>query len=162
MPTARISSGTFFIKRLFPAVWLGGVGLGAIGAATAFFSGKDANGHPLPILALIVPLLMLIFGFVLFRKFVWDLADEVEDRGDYLLVRKGGIEERVPLANIMNVNMSQFTKPPRLTLRLRKAGVFGDEIAFIPRRPVLRFNPFARNEIAENLMLRVDRARTTS
>ena len=155
----KISRPTFFLKRVFPALWLGGVGVGAVVAATAFFSGKDAGGHPLPIMVLVVPLLMLVFGFTLFRKLIWDLADEVEDFGDYLRVRRGGIDERVNLADVMNVNMSQFTNPPRLTLRLRKPGAFGDEIVFIPQTPGVRLNPFARNPIAERLIQRIDRLR---
>lgn len=155
----KISRPTFFLKRVFPAVWLGGVGLGAIAAATAFFSGRDANGHPLPIVVVVVPLLMLVFGFTLFRKLIWDLADEVDDFGDYLRVRRGDIDERVNLADVMNVSMSQFTNPPRLTLRLRKPGAFGDEIVFIPQRQGVRLNPFARNPIAERLIQRIDRLR---
>ena len=155
----KISRPTFFLKRVFPAVWLGGVGLGAIAAATAYFSGKDASGNPLPIMVLIVPLLMLVFGFALFRKLIWDLADEVEDFGEYLRVRRGGVDERVNLADVMNVNMSQFTNPPRLTLRLRKPGPFGDEIVFIPQSQGVRLNPFARNPIAERLIQRIDRLR---
>jgi len=156
----KISRPTFFLKRVFPALWLGGVGVGAVVAATAFFSGKDAGGHPLPIMVLVVPLLMLVFGFTLFRKLIWDLADEVEDFGDYLRVRRGSVEERVNLVDVMNVSMNQFSNPRRLSLRLRKPGAFGDEIVFIPQTQGLRLNPFARNPIAERLIQRVDRLRS--
>jgi hypothetical protein len=37
-------------------------------------------------------------------------------------------------------------------------GKFGDEIAFSPIRR-FTLNPFARNEVAEDLMARVDQAR---
>ena len=156
----KISRPTFFLKRVFPALWLGGVGVGAVVAATAFFSGKDTGGHPLPIMVLVVPLLMLVFGFTLFRKLIWDLADEVEDFGDYLRVRRGSVEERVNLVDVMNVSMNQFSNPRRLSLRLRKPGAFGDEIVFIPQTQGLRLNPFARNPIAERLIQRVDRLRS--
>jgi len=156
----KISRPTFFLKRVFPALWLGGVGVGAVVAATAFFSGKDAGGHPLPIMVLVVPLLMLVFGFTLFRKLIWDLADEVEDHGDWLRVRRGSVEERVNLVDVMNVSMNQFSNPRRLSLRLRKPGAFGDEIVFIPQTQGLRLNPFARNPIAERLIQRVDRLRS--
>jgi len=156
----KISRPTFFLKRVFPALWLGGVGVGAVVAATAFFSGKDAGGHPLPIMVLVVPLLMLVLGFTLFRKLIWDLADEVEDHGDWLRVRRGSVEERVNLVDVMNVSMNQFSNPRRLSLRLRKPGAFGDEIVFIPQTQGLRPNPFARNPIAERLIQRVDRLRS--
>ena len=115
----KISRPTFFLKRVFPALWLGGVGVGAVVAATAFFFGKDAGGHPLPIMVLVVPLLMLVLGFTLFRKLIWDLADEVEDHGDWLRVRRGSVEERVNLVDVMNVSMNQFSNPRRLSLRSR-------------------------------------------
>jgi len=156
----KISRPTFFLKRVFPALWLGGVGVGAVVAATAFFSGKDAGGHPLPIMVLVVPLLMLVLGFTLFRKLIWDLVDEVEDHGDWLRVRRGSVEERVNLVDVMNVSMNQFSNPRRLSLRLRKPGAFGDEIVFIPQTQGLRLNPFARNPIAERLIQRVDRLRS--
>ena len=102
---------------------------------------------------------MLVVGFIVFRKFVWDLADEVKDGGSFLVVAAASVEERVQLTNVMNVSITQLSNPPRLSLRLRKPGRFGDEIAFIPKMPAFRFNRFARNEIAEDLIRRVDRTR---
>ena len=161
----RISSGqTFFIKRIFLCLWLGFV---AVGLAVAVFApaavAKNPAVHvPPPYFFLFVPFMMLVLGVLLFRKLLWDLADSVDDARDYLLVRRGSIEQRVMLANVMNVSMSQFTNPPRLTLRLRQPGPLGDEIVFIPKAPGLRLNPFRRNEIAEDLLRRVDRARHPS
>ena len=151
----KISSGsTVFYKKLFPLAWFGflvvfvGVGLsrrGDIGEAEWWpFVG--------------VPLFMAVFGLVLMRKLVWNLADEVHDGGDFLLIRKGGEEERVPLNNIMNVNASTNVNPQRITLRLVKPGKFGSEVSFaLPAR--FSFNPFATHPIAEDLIVRVDRAR---
>lgn len=149
-----ISSGqTFFMKRVFPIMWFGIITTVVIGGATA---GREKLVLPF----LLMPLLMMVFGFVLFKKFVWDLADEVEDHGDYLVVRKGSVEQRVALSAVMNVSMSFSSRPPRLTLRLRQPGAFGDEIVFIPKSQ-FQWNPFARNQIAESLMQRVDRLRNT-
>jgi hypothetical protein len=150
----KISSGTFIFKWVFPTFWFGFLVFFLVSAGWSGNQGFDAF--------IIMPFIMAVFGFFLFRKFIWDLADEVEDHGDYLRVRRGSVDERVPLSNVMNVSMNQLSNPPRLTLRLRKAGALGDEIAFIPRRGAFRLNPFARNEIAERLLLRVDRAHTDS
>lgn len=146
---------TFVSKRLFPAIWMGGVSLGLIAVAASSVTHKRTGALPF----LFLPLVMLIFGYFLFRKLVWDLADEVQDGGTYLLVRKGSVEQRVQLSNVLNVSMSQFTNPRRLTLRLRAPCEFGDEIAFIPKCSVWQFNPFARNPVAEDLMRRSDAAR---
>jgi hypothetical protein len=148
----RISSGqTFFIKRIFPAFWLGIVGLFAIGGIVS----GEAWQQPQFIA---IPVIMVVFGFFLFRKLVWDIADDVRDGGAFLLVRKGKIEERIRLDNVMNVSLSQFTNPRRISLRLRTPGKLGDEIVFIPRS-TFQLNPFARNPVAEKLMVRVDQFR---
>ncbi|HEY2628588.1 MAG TPA: hypothetical protein VGI57_05640, partial [Usitatibacter sp.] len=96
--------------------------------------------------------------FILFRKVVWDLMDEVYDGGDYLLVKNGDKEDRIQLSNIMNVSASTMVNPPRVTLRLVTPCRFGKEVTFSPVRP-FTLNPFAKNTIAENLIERVDKAR---
>ena len=158
----RISSGqTFFMKRVFPILWLGIIGIGAAVAIMAPLSHPvgASRGGPPPVVFMFFPVLMLIIGVVLFRKLLWDLADSVDESRDFLLVRRGSIEQRVAFTNVLNISMSQFTNPPRLTLRLRTAGPLGDEIVFIPKSQGFRLNPFKRNEIAERLMRRVDEAR---
>ena len=149
------SKQTYFSKRVFPILWLGGVAIFLV------FGLATATSHQVPAdpMVLVVPVVMLVFGFVLFRKLLWDLADEVQDGGSFLLVRKGPVEQRIPLANISNVSMSQLTNPKRLTLRLRTPCEFGDEVVFIPKAPLFSLNPFARNAVAEDLMRRVDQAR---
>jgi hypothetical protein len=143
--------GIFFLKVIFPGFWF-------VFLTLFVLVGVFGHGNQRAIFV-IQPLLMMALGFFLFRKMVWDLADEVRDGGGFLLVRKGSMEQRVPLANVMNVSMSQFSNPKRLTLRLRKPCEFGDEIAFVPKMPLFRFNPFARNAVAEDLIRRVDAAR---
>ena len=149
------SKQTYFSKRVFPILWLGGVAIFLV------FGLATATSHQVPAdpMVLVVPVVMLVFGFVLFRKLLWDLADEVQDGGSFLLVRKGPVEQRIPLANISNVSMSQLTNPKRLTLRLRTPCEFGDEVVFIPKAPLFSLNPFARNAVAEDLMRRVYQAR---
>jgi len=143
--------GTFFFKVVFPGFWF--VFLTAFMLIGVFRNDRSQA------MFVIQPVLMMVFGFFLFHKMVWDLADEVRDGGSFLLVRKGSVKQRVLLANVMNVSMSQFSNPKRLTLRLRTPCEFGDEIVFIPRLPLFRLNPFARNAVAEDLIRRVDAVR---
>lgn len=109
---------------------------------------------------LLVPFVMAAIGFIVLKRLTFDLADEVKDAGEFLLVRKGSVEQRIAMDEIINVSMSYMVNPPRLSLRLRKPGKLGDEVTFIPQNK-FSFNPFARNLIAEDLIARVDRARTS-
>jgi len=148
----KISSrATFYYKRVFPVFWFGFI---AVFVAVTLMSGAIAQS----VMFLIVPAFLTIVGYIVMKKLVWDLADEVYDCGDALLVRNRGAEQRVVLSNVMNVGASTFTNPPRVTLRLVNAGKWGREISFIP---VIRFtlNPFAKYPVAEDLIVRVDRAR---
>jgi len=145
----RISSRmTFFYKRVFPLVWFGFLLL-----SIAVPLAKDTV-PPLPVI--LIPIAMIGFGYLIMKKLVFDLADEVWDAGDMLIVRNRDREDRILLSDIMNVSASQYTNPPRITLMLRMPSVFGDDIAFSP--PV-SLNPFASRPMIDDLIRRVDDAR---
>jgi hypothetical protein len=146
------SSCTTFHKRAFPALWFGFL---------AFFLAISLlTGAPKQDLSFIViPVVMAVFGFLIMKKLVWDLVDEVYDCGDALLIKNRGEETLVPLSNIMNVSVSTYVNPPRITLRLIKPVSFGEEIAFAPVTG-FRLNPFAKNRVAEDLIVRVHHARS--
>jgi len=105
----------------------------------------------------IVPLLLLVIGYAIMRKLVFDLADEVFDEGAALRVRFGSEEQRIALTDIINVGYTQFVNPPRITLTLRQPGRFGREVSFSP--PQSFFAPFVRNRLASELIERVEAAR---
>ena len=148
------SRSTWWSKRVFPTIWFGFLAFVMI-VSLARPGGKDAP----PILPFVaIPIGMAVFGFFLMKHLVWDLVDEVYDCGDSLLVKNRGEEDRIELSNIMNVSASQMMNPPRVTLRLRTPCRFGSEVSF---SPVVRrtLNPFARNELVDELIVRVDAAR---
>jgi hypothetical protein len=110
----RISAkGMFFQKRIFPFIWFGFIAVFVAIAGVAGMLQKDP-------VVLLVPVAMAVFGYLLMRKLVWDLADEVTDHGTYLRVRRGAVEDRVELTNIMNIDNSFLVNPPRATLRLSR------------------------------------------
>ena len=149
----KISSGyTAFIKKVFPVFWFGFVGLFLVIAIST-------GGYVKNPMLVIAPCALAVFGYFIFKKLVFDLVDEVYDCGDYLLIRNGGEEDHLALSNIMNVNTSTYTNPPRITLRLVNPGKFGTEVAFSPLRP-FSLNPFTKNRVAEDLIVRVDKARS--
>ena len=147
----RISSGrTWLYKRVFPVFWLGGLALFAAAAGST-------TGFRQPFF-FIAPISLAAFGIYFMRKAVWSLMDEVLQGDDYLVIRKGIDDERVSLADVVNVNYRPG-KPGLITLRLRQPGRFGDEVTFMTVSQY-SLNPFAKNPIAEALIAEVDRART--
>jgi len=65
-------------------------------------------------------------------------------------------EERVALSDIMNVSYSPFVSPPRVTLLLRRPGIFGNRINFAaPARMV----PFSSSPVIDELIVRIDAGR---
>lgn len=148
----KISSNlTVVTKRIFPIFWFGFLAIFFIASLASGAADRDP-------MFLIVPVVMAIIGYAVMRKLVWNLADEVYDCGDSLLFRNRGEEDRISLANVMNVSPSTFVNPPRITLRLASPSKWGTEVVFSPIRSRV-LNPFARNAIAEDLIVRVDRAR---
>jgi len=153
----KISSGSMFImKRVFPVLWFGFlvVFVGA-GMMWAIAGGPELSD----LFFLVTPLFLAIIGYAVMKQFIWDLVDEVYDHGDYLVIRNRGDEARIDLADIMNVSVSTNLNPPRISLRLAHPTKFGTEVSFSPIRP-FTLNPFVKNEIAESLIVRVDRARS--
>ena len=149
----RISSKwTFFYKSVFPIFWFGFIILFLIIAL--FVPTRSGQSPPIP--ALIVPIIMFVVGYFLMKQFVFDLADEVWEDGDMLVVKKRGQEQRIAFSDIKNVNYSPMMSPPRVVLSLRRTSVFGDQVAFCAP---IRFVPFATSPVIDDLIDRIDAAR---
>lgn len=114
--------------------------------------GLSTGAREQSIMFFIVPVIMAVGGFLMFKKMVWDLADEVYDEGDYLLFLKSGVEQRIQLKDIINISYSNMANPERIEVSTRSMGV----LVFCPP---MRLNPFSKSPIAVDLINRVDRAR---
>jgi len=148
----RISSQwTFVAKYVFPALSV----LLLLAFAAAMAADPEVRGEPVFFIWVLAVFGIGAFGYY---RFLWNLADVVEDGGSFLLVRRRGIELRVALVDVMNVAINTTNQVRRLSLRLRSPGVLGDEVLFIPPRN-FSFKPFARNAVCEDLILRVDAAK---
>ena len=148
----RISSRmTGFLKRGLPVLLLGLV------AAVVGILALGKHATPVPWVVLVsLPVILFTIVAVLLKTLVFDLADEVHDAGDHLVVRKGDITERVALKDIANIGWTVMINPPRVTLTLRKPGRLGKEIVFSPRQPLIQIG---RNPLVTQLIERVDAAR---
>ena len=143
---------TFFYKRVFPIIWFGFLAVFFLIALVQGLAADPISNLPF----LIVPVVMAIVGYQLMKKMAFNLVDEVFDLGDALLVRSGGQEERIALADIKNVNFFPYMSPPQVTLSLRRPSVFGDKIVFCAPARIMPLSP---NPMIEKLVDRIDAAR---
>lgn len=144
------SDATFFYKRVFPVLWFGFLAIFCgVGLPLAL-----SKGAPFPLIA--VPVFLAAVGYIVMKKFVWDLADKVWDDGDALVIRNRNTEARIPFSEIMNVSYTPMINPPRVTLTLNDHGRVGTEISFMPQ---CRVFAFSKNPIVNELIERVHAAR---
>lgn len=135
-----LSSSPYFFKKIVPVLWL----LGCIYVvADAVRSGES----PLFIAGTVV---VLTLGFAATRQTTGDLADEVLDGGDHLVVRFGERREPLLLRNVGLVKKSRLAR--RVELVLIEPGTFGPVIAFMPRGSL---GTAVMNTVVEDLERRV-------
>lgn len=147
----RLSSRTtFFYRRVFPAIWFGGILVFAAGCSLA-----GVSGPPALLLLLIVPVVTVVCYFI-YKRLDIDLVDEVLDDGNALVIRNGQEEARIPLPEIIDVSYSRFVYPRDVTLSLRTSSVFGNRIRFY--MPI-RIGPFATIPMIDELIERIDAKR---
>jgi len=144
------SRATFLNKRVVPAIWFGL----SLAPMAVLFVWPEKHFSPVPFL--FMPLVAIAIGYFALKKRLFDLADEVWDAGDALLIRKGGNEQRIPISEIMNVSYAELRSPPRVTLSLRTPSVFGEHISFCAP---IRIVPLSRSPIIVELIERVRAAR---
>ena len=150
------SAGTVWYKRGFPLLWFGLLG---VFAAIAWLQPGGAGKAP-PRAMLVMPLVMMGFGYVLMRKLVFDLVDEAWLDGDELVIVQRGERTRLSLLQVMNVNAATLVNPPRVTLMLRRPDPrLGDQVSFIPAGPRGLFSGFKPSPVATDLIRRIDALR---
>lgn len=151
----RISSGwTGFYKHVLTPLWM------CLLAGVLFMLvlvGQKAQ--EVPLVAFLVPVLMMVLGGLLFRKLLSGLMDEVWDNGHELIVVDDDHVEHVPLANIINLSYMGLANPKRVTLSLRQAGRWGESVAFIPAVGLFWPVNLTTSPLVEDLIRRADAAR---
>ena len=146
--TSRVA---YYQKKIFPAFWFGFLGLFV---CVALVTG--AVNSILGIIFILAPASMAVIGYLVMKKLLFDLIDEVYDEGETLLFRDKGKEIRVTLADIKNVSYSWRMSPPRVTLSICYMTELGDELTF---SPAASFIPLRKNRDIEELIDRIDKAR---
>ena len=153
------SSKTFFYKRIFPVMWFGFIAVFAL--IWIFDNGAArAAADPGQWMGLFVPFVMCIVGGLLLKRLIFNLSDEVWLEGDTLVVKNRGESTRLALGEVINVNSTTMTNPPRITLTLRtESSRLGSEVNFIPAGMRGPFSAFKANPIATDLIRRIDALR---
>jgi hypothetical protein len=153
------SKQTWWLKRVFPVVWFGFCGFLTCISALMAVDMVAGDMKPDGWLILPIPAFMLVFGHFYSRRMLYDLADEVVDTGDSLVVRRDGLEVRIPLADIVKVETGTLDESLRVVLTLRTDTRLGRKIAFMPARP-FTLDPGAPSPIVAELRERIEQ-RTT-
>jgi hypothetical protein len=142
----RLSSRlTYFHTRVFPAIWFG-----SLAAGEAFLLVESiASKQPWLALFAIPPALFALFGIYVFRRYVFDLADEAWLEDHQVRVVRRGQQTTIEMFTVNAVETRLWRNPPRVTLVLRTpCAPFGGRVSFIPKSamfvPGLQRHPVAR------------------
>lgn len=117
------------------------------------------HGAPFDMRNLINCTLLAVSALLIFKFFVLDLADSVDDQGDHFIVRKGWKVERIAIEDIAWVGFSAFN-PPRVTFHLFEANGFGRSISFYPATSKLQIAIDNKSDLAVGLNKRLALAKT--
>lgn len=147
----KISTPYSWSMKAFPFIFFGFL---------AFMLGLMMNGALGAPMFLLTLAMISVIGYFYWKVSLRDIMDEVYDCGDFLVLKKRGEEDTVLLSNINNVRFSTDGQgvSARITLSLDSPGKFGQEITFAPPPQIYFGTP--KNQIAADLLARVDRARS--
>jgi hypothetical protein len=139
---------TALFKR---GIWLSAGALVLFVAAPSLLDGS-LRRNPLPS-AIAIAILSAALIYFFWKTQMHRLADEVLDCGDHLKVRRGRIEETIPLSQVSAAEVSSTGGFHRITLRLRTPAQLGNRIEFLPQAS-LWSNVGAIKQVAQDLTRR--------
>ncbi len=151
---------SFKNTRLFKrGIWLSAAALIAFVAAPSAVDGELWR-NPVPS-AIAIGLLCAALVYFFWRTQMHRLADEVLDCQDSLKVRRGRLEETIPLSNVSGAEVLSRGGFHRITVRLRKRSKLGQQIDFLPQASLWSNLP-AIKSVALNLTERAALYRQSS
>jgi hypothetical protein len=151
---------SFKNTRLFKrGIWLSAAALIAFVAAPSAVDGELWR-NPVPS-AIAIGLLCAALVYFFWRTQMHCLADEVLDCQDSLKVRRGRIEETIPMSNVSGAEVTSRGGFHRITVRLRERSKLGPKIDFLPQASLWSNLP-AIKSVALNLTERAALYRQSS
>ncbi|MEJ2503107.1 MAG: hypothetical protein P8177_07270 [Gemmatimonadota bacterium] len=150
--TLLSSRWTFFLKYVFPTIWIGAVGLGTV----ALWAGLTDD--PAPAETKWGLLVVWIAGSL---WFVWvsGRLKRVSLEGSELVVSHQHSTIRVPLAAVSEIREARLMNPRLITVRLAHPVESLDKVAFLA--PYAFLFPFAGHPLVKELKARVEAAKQT-
>ena len=143
----KISSDfAYRIKQFFPILWFASL---IIISITLLITGNY--------FALLCPIFLSIFGYLLMSYLLFCLVDAVYMEEDALLIQNKDKEIQVKFADITHLEY-QNTNPPKLTISVAYKTELGQHISFSPIQNVFRFS---KPVIVKELEERVKQAKAT-
>jgi hypothetical protein len=140
---------SFKNTRLFKrGMWLSAAALIAFVAAPSALDGQLWR-NPVPS-GIAIGLLCSALVYFFWRTQMHRLADEVLDCQDSLKVRRGRLEEIIPLSNVSGAEVLSRGGFHRITVRLHKRSKLGRQIDFLPQASLWSSLP-AIKSVALNL-----------
>ena len=140
---------SFKNTRLFKrGIWLSAAALIAFVAAPSAVSGELWR-NPVPS-AIAIGLLCAALLYFFWRTQMHRLADEVLDCQDSLKVRRGRLEETIPLSNVSGAEVLSRGGFHRITVRLHERSKLGRKVDFLPQASLWSNLPAIRG-VALNL-----------
>lgn len=130
MPVQVISfRNTSLFKR---GIWLSAIALILFVAAPSTLDGNLWR-DPLPS-AIAIGILCAALIYFFWNTQIHRLADEVIDCGELLRIRRGRVEETIPLSQVSAAEVTSSGGFHRITLRLKeRSKLFGERIEFLPQ-----------------------------
>ena len=123
---------SFNSTRLFKrGIWLSAAALIAFVAAPSAVDGELWR-NPVPS-AIAIGLLCAALVYFFWRTQMHRLADEVLDCQDSLKVRRGRLEETIPLSGVSSAEVLSRGGFHRITVRLHARSKLGHQIDFLPQ-----------------------------
>jgi hypothetical protein len=140
---------SFKNTRLFKrGIWLSAAALVAFVAGPSAVDGQLWR-NPVPS-AIAIGLLCSALVYFFWRTQMHRLADEVLDCQDSLKVRRGRLEETIPLSNVSGAEVLSRGGVHRITVRLHERSKLGRQIDFLPQASLWSSLP-AIKSVALNL-----------
>lgn len=147
----KISGQMVLIKKIFPGFVLSFFGIAiALGLSSGI---TKENG-----VGLLVLIGFSIYTLLIFKRMLWDLADEVLDCGDSLIFRESGTKTKVMLSDITHVEYHYGYSPERVTVFVNASSGNKYEFVFCPKGE-WRFSRRDKNPLVLDLIVRIEQSK---